>query len=335
MHEETVLPLRDIPKFPLADTPTPLQRLERLTAHLGGPRILMKRDDMTGLAFGGNKTRKLEYLVGAALRLGADTLLTAGAAQSNHCRQTAAAAAKAGLRCHLVLGGEPPSVRKGNLLLDGLLGAEIHWAGAERRGETLGSVAESLRLQGLKPYLIPYGGSSALGAVGYCMAMAELARQIPLLENRVAAMVFASSSGGTHAGLITGARACGYRGRIIGVCVEKGDLLRGELSSNIRSAAHGSAEILGLTAPAGEDAPVDLDPRYEGEGYGVIGPREREALRLLARLEGILLDPVYTARAMGGLIDMIARGEFRKGESVLFWHTGGSPSLFAFAEEIG
>jgi D-cysteine desulfhydrase family pyridoxal phosphate-dependent enzyme len=334
MADESGFRLRDIPKFRLADLPTPLHRLERLSAHLGGPRLLMKRDDMTGLALGGNKTRKLEYLVAAALSEGARTLVTAGAAQSNHCRQTAAAAAKAGIRCDLLLGGEPPSVLKGNLLLDTLLGAQVHWAGRDRHGETLGVVADSLRNEGLKPFVIPYGGSSPLGAVGYAMAMGELDRQVHFREDPLDAIVFASSSGGTQAGLITGALLCGYRGKIIGVCVEKGEPAREELSMTIRASARGAASLLGLPEPPGEGGPINLDRRFEGEGYGVIGSREREAMRLLARLEGILLDPVYTAKAMGGLIDMIARGEFSKNETVLFWHTGGAPALFAFAEEI-
>jgi D-cysteine desulfhydrase len=326
--------LRELPRFPLADIPTPVQRLERLSAYLGGPAILMKRDDMTGLAFGGNKTRKLEFLVAEALAGGADTLLTAGAAQSNHCRQTAAAAAKAGKRCDLVLGGAAPSMLQGNLLLDTLLGARIHWAGSDRRGETLEDVASSLRKEGLNPCLIPYGGSSPLGAAGYVLAMAELNGQLPFEEVCVDAMVFASSSGGTHAGLIAGALAFGYTGRILGVCVEKGEQGERALPGAIISIARGTARLLGAPDLVPEEIRVFLDHRYTGEGYGIVGPREREAIRLLARLEGIFLDPVYTAKAMGGLIDMIARGEFTKKERVLFWHTGGTPALFAYAGEI-
>jgi D-cysteine desulfhydrase family pyridoxal phosphate-dependent enzyme len=326
--------LRELPRFPLAEVPTPVQRLKRLSAYLGGPGILMKRDDMTGLAFGGNKTRKLEFLLAEALARGADTLLTAGAAQSNHCRQTAAAAAKAGKRCDLVLGGAAPSVPEGNLLLDTLLGARIHWAGSDRRGETLEYVASTLREEGLNPFLIPYGGSSSLGAAGYVMAMTELAGQLPFEEISVDAMVFASSSGGTHAGLIAGALASGYTGRILGVCVEKGEQGEGALPGVIISLARGTARLLGAPDLVPEGTEVFLEYRYTGEGYGVLGPREREAIRLLARLEGIFLDPVYTAKAMGGLIDMIARGEFTKKENVLFWHTGGTPALFAYTGDI-
>jgi D-cysteine desulfhydrase len=294
----------------------------------------MKRDDLTGLAFGGNKTRKLEFLVAEALARGADTLLTAGAVQSNHCRQTAAAAAKAGIRCDLVLGGTAPALSEGNLLLDTLLGARIHWAGSDRRGETLEDVASSLRKEGLNPCVIPYGGSSALGAAGYVMAMAELSAQLPFNERQNDAIVFASSSGGTHAGLIAGALAYGFRGRVLGVCVEKGDQPGGVSADGIIALARGTAGLLGAPDLVPEGIPVYLDRRFAGEGYGVVGPREREAIRLLARLEGIFLDPVYTAKAMGGLIDMIARREFGKEEKVLFWHTGGTPALFAYAGSI-
>jgi L-cysteate sulfo-lyase len=327
------IPFSDLPRFHLADLPTPLHTLRRLTSFLGGPQILMKRDDMTGLALGGNKTRKLEFLVADALARGADTLLTAGAAQSNHCRQTAAAAARAGLRCDLVLGGEAPAVPEGNLLLDTLLGARIHWAGAHRRGETLPDVEGALRVEGLNPCLIPYGGSSPLGAAGYALAMAELAGQLPFRENPLDAIVFASSSGGTHAGLIAGGRAFGYEGKIIGVSVEKEDA-HPALSDRILSLAGETSRLSGVPDPAPGDTRVILDRRFAGEGYGVVGERERDAIRLLARLEGILLDPVYTAKAMGALIGMIAGREFSKNERVLFWHTGGAPALFANAREL-
>jgi D-cysteine desulfhydrase len=294
----------------------------------------MKRDDMTGLAFGGNKTRKLEFLVAEALDVHADTLLTAGAAQSNHCRQTAAAAAKAGLRCDLLLGGTAPRAPEGNLLLDALLGARIHWAGEDRKGETLAEMAGALGREGLKPYVIPYGGSSPLGAAGYVMAMAETERQLNIEKRRTDAIVFASSSGGTHAGLIVGGLATGYRGRIIGVCVEKGEGARREIESGIIAIARGCAGLVGAADLMDDAPPVNLDRRFAGEGYGVAGAREWEAIKLVARLEGVLLDPVYTAKAMGGLIEMIARGEFTRDETVLFWHTGGAPALFVKGADI-
>ena len=323
-----------LPRFPLADLPTPIHALDRLSAHLGGPKILIKRDDMTGLALGGNKTRKLEFLVADALNMHADTLLTAGAAQSNHCRQTAAAAAKAGLRCDLLLGGTAPAAPAGNLLLDALLGARIHWAGGDRKGETLGEIARELSGEGLRPCVIPYGGSSPLGAAGYVTAMEEAGRQISAEGRRVDAMVFASSSGGTHAGLIVGGLLAGYAGKLIGICVEKGDGAQAGIESGIAAIARGCAELLGAADLMTGPPHVNLDRRFAGEGYGIVGRREREAITLLARLEGVLLDPVYTAKAMGGLIDMISGGEFTKDETVLFWHTGGTPALFASGADL-
>lgn len=326
--------IRSLPRYPLADLPSPIHALKRLSAHLGGPAILMKRDDMTGLALGGNKVRKLEFLVAEAIGMHADTLITAGAAQSNHCRQTAAAAARAGLRCDLVLGGTAPRVPGGNLLLDNLLGARIHWAGGDRKGETLGEIAADLRREGRRPCVIPYGGSSPLGAAGYVTGMAEAVHQLGIEKRRTDAIVFASSSGGTHAGLIVGGRLSGYRGRIIGVCVEKGEAVQGEIESRIIEIARGCAGLMGAADLMDDPPPVNLDRRFAGEGYGVVGPGEREAMKLLARLEGVLLDPVYTAKAMGGLIEMIARGEFSRNETVLFWHTGGTPALFAEGADI-
>ena len=294
----------------------------------------MKRDDLTGLAFGGNKTRKLEFLVAAAIAGGADTLLTAGAAQSNHCRQTAAAAAKAGLHSHLLLGGTAPREPQGNLLLDIPLGARIHWGGDDRRGEGLDGIAAALRREGRRPCVIPYGGSSPLGAAGYFAAMEELMAQTRAAGESIDAIVFASSSGGTHAGILAGARALGFGGAVRGIAVEKGDPAGAPFAGRILSLA---VETLRLCAPecrppGAQD--VLLETRFSGDGYGVVGPREREAIRLLARLEGILLDPVYTAKAMGALIAMIAAGEFAPGTTVLFWHTGGATALFASTADV-
>ena len=333
-HTPRVHLMRSIPRFPLGDFPTPLHRLERLTAHLGGPLILMKRDDLTGLAFGGNKTRKLEFLVAAALNEGADTLLTAGAAQSNHCRQTAAAAAKAGLRCDLLLGGRAPREPQGNLLLDVLLGAHLHWAGDDRRGEGLGAIAAALRDGGRRPSVIPYGGSSPLGAAGYFSAMEELALQLRSGGESIDAVLFASSSGGTHAGIIAGARALRFGARVTGIAIEKGEAAGEPFADRILALAAETMRICAPDVPAPGAHDVLLDRRFSGDGYGVVGPREREAIRLLARLEGILLDPVYTARAMGALIAMIAAGDFTRKETVLFWHTGGATALFASPGDV-
>ena len=325
--------LQQLPRFPLAHLPTPLEPLDRLSALLKGPRLYIKRDDQTGLGLGGNKTRKLEYLVGEAVAQGADTLLTAGAAQSNHCRQTAAAAACAGLRCELVLGGEPPRLPEGNLLLDDLFGAVVHWAGPDRRGETLEAKAAALRASGRKPYVIPYGGSNPTGAAGYAQAMVELAQQALARSLRVDAIVFASSSGGTQAGLLAGAVITGFKGRIVGIGIDKREEGSGRLADEVRVLAQ---QTIAHTAGAGIalDQGVEVDESYQGAGYGIVGDLEREAIRLLARTEGILVDPVYTGRAMGGLIDMIRKKRFRDDQSIIFWHTGGTPALFAYARDL-
>ena len=327
------MPIQTLPRCSLAHLPTPLEPLPSLSKKLGGPQLLVKRDDQTGLALGGNKTRKLEFLLGQALAEHADVVLTAGAAQSNHCRQTAAAAARAGLACELVLGGQPPDVPAGNVLLDQILGARIHWTGPERRGERLGEVAEGLRAQGRRPYVIPYGGSNEIGAVGYAVAMEELAAQISAAGQQVDAIVFASSSGGTQAGLAVGARAVGFTAPIIGIRIDKGDPSDAPYEVALADLAGRTASRMGVAAAF---APGDFVVKddYLGGGYGVVGDLEREAISLMAKYEGILLDPVYTGRAFGGLLDMLRRRAFSPAETVLFWHTGGAPALFAYAADL-
>ena len=323
----------DWPKKRLGFFPTPLVELYRLSEKLHGPRILMKRDDETGLAFGGNKTRKLEFLVGEALEQGFDTLITGGAAQSNHCRQTAAAAAASGLPCHLVLGGHAPDILEGNLLLDYLLGANIHWAGEFRKGETIPEVAENLIKEGRKPYVIPYGGSNATGAAGFVHAVAELRDQLTELNIEVTHVLFASSSGGTQAGLVLGACMFNQQFALIGIGIDKGETGEDSLEEHVMNIANLTAERLGVRTQFSIDD-ITLKNEYTGEGYGVVGELERQAIRLTAETEGILLDPVYTGRAMGGLIDMIERGEFSARDTVLFWHTGGTPALFPYTTRL-
>ncbi|MCW5875607.1 MAG: D-cysteine desulfhydrase family protein [Anaerolineales bacterium] len=313
--------MKPLPRTPLAQLPTPLQPMPRLSAALGGPQLWVKRDDQTGLALGGNKTRKLETLCAAALEAGAGTLLTAGAIQSNHCRQTAAAAASLGLACTLVLAGEPPALTSGNLLLDGLFGAEIIWTTFEERPAVLQAAEADLRAAGKRPYLIPYGGSSPLGAAAYAYALEELLGQGLAPDS----IVFATSSGGTQAGLVAGARLLGYGGRILGISVDE---RAADLQARVAPLAVETAELLGGSIQlAPEDVLVNDD--YLGEGYAVMGAAEAEAIRLFARHEGLLVDPVYTGRAAAGLIDLIRQGYFNKDENVLFWHTGGAPALFA------
>ena len=319
-----------LPRTRLAHLPTPLAPLPRLSAALGGPALWVKRDDQTGLAAGGNKTRKLEFLVGAALAQGADTLLTAGAAQSNHCAQTAAAAARHGLRCGLVLRGGPPAQPGGNLLLDTLYGANLIWAGDRPREAVLAETEAAERAAGHRPYAFPIGGCTPLGAVGYALAMVELAEQSAALGVTFDRIVFASSSGGTHAGLAVGATLTGYAGQVLGLSIDHSE---SELQAHVADLATQTAALLGAPrafAPADIHANAD----YLGGGYAVIGDAEREALRLFAQTDGLLLDPVYTGRAAAGLIDLIRRGAFRRDEHVLFWHTGGTAALYAYAAEV-
>ncbi len=340
----------------IAHLPTPLEPLPRLTAHLGGPELWIKRDDQTGLATGGNKTRKLEFLVADAVRPkadavrpkadavrpeadavrpeagehGADTLVTGGAAQSNHARQTAAAAAKFGLACRLVLRGAEPPQSQGNLLLDRLLGADVVWAGDRPLAQVMAQVAKELQTLGHRPYVIPIGGSNPVGASGYVAAIEELLAQCAERDLRFDHIVLASSSGGTQAGLVVGARALEYKGRILGISI---DQQANALQRTLADLATATAGHLGL---AFTFAPEDLivDDSYLGGGYGVVGDLEREAVHTMARTEGVLLDPVYTGRAFGGLLDLIRRGVFRPDERVLFWHTGGIAGLFGCGEAM-
>ncbi len=314
----------------IAHLPTPMEELPRLSAALGGPRLLVKRDDQTGLATGGNKTRKLEFLVGEALAGRADVLVTGGAPQSNHARQTAAAAARFGLRCVLVLRGQAPETLTGNLMLDKLLGAELRWTGDQELGTALQETAAELWSMGGRPALIPYGGSNAVGASGYAAAMEELTTQLEASGESVDAIVFASSSSGTQAGLVVAARTLGFRGRVVGISVDKP---RADLAAAVAQLASETASHLNLRLTFHADE-IEVSDDYLGGGYAVIGDPEREAMRLFARHEGLLLDPVYTGRAAAGLIDLIRRGHWRSDQTVLFWHTGGTAGLFGFGESI-
>lgn len=313
--------MKTIPRIHFAHLPTPVEEMPRLAAKLKGPHLLIKRDDCTGLALGGNKTRKLELLLAEALADGAKTLITAGAVQSNHCRQTAAAAARCGLDCILVLAGERPDQPSGNLLLDQLLGAELVWTTRPEREKALKATFEQAVAQGRHPYLIPYGGSNAPGAAAYALALKELLDQ----QVRPDWIIFPSSSSGTQAGLVLGARVFGYSGKVLGISIDETQAV---LQERVATLATQTADYLGepqTLMPA--DILVNAD--YLGGGYGVMGDIEREAVQLFARHEGILLDPVYTGRAAGGMIDLIRKGFFQPEETVLFWHTGGATALFA------
>ena len=320
----------ELARYPLAHLPTPIAELPRLSETLGGPRLLVKRDDMTGLATGGNKTRKLEFLIAEALAQKADTVISTGAAQSNHCRQTAAAAARAGLRCILVLGPMAPEQITGNLLIDQLVGAQIRWSGDRDQVAIMAEVAEEERSAGRVPYVIPYGGSNMVGATGYVLAMEELTRQILRDELRIDHIVFATSSGGTQAGMTVGALAHHFEGSLLGISVAPEAKT---LKASVLALAQATAQHLDLRLEIDPEQ-IAVNDAYTGEGYGIMGEPEREAITLAARSEGLLVDPVYTGRALAGLIDMIRKGQFGADETVLFWHTGGTPALFAHAETL-
>ena len=314
--------MKEAPRVHFAHLPTRIEELPRLSEHLQGPRIFVKRDDQTGLAFGGNKTRKLEFLVAEALEQGAKTLITGGALQSNHCRQTAAAAARFGLDCILVLNGEMPDQPTANLLLDQMFGAEIVTIKDRAlRDQTLQQTYEKALAAGRRPYLVWYGGSNPTGALGYAFAMKEF------LEQSVPAdwIVFGTSSGGTHAGLVLGQRLFGYNGKVLGISIDEPEEW---LKTRVSELASDASERLGERI---DFSPEDVlaNEEFCKAGYGVLTDAEREAVRLFARHEGLLLDPVYTGRAAAGTIDLIRKGFFKKEETVLFWHTGGQPALFA------
>jgi len=326
--------LPDFPRFPLVHARTPLEPLERLRKHLDGPRLYIKRDDCTGLALGGNKTRKLEFLIGEALKSGATAVVSEGGLQSNHVRQTAAAAAKAGLKCHLALNRnvpiDTPTYRSsGNLLLDRLLGAEVHFcAEGETRAARSQILLAELRGRGEVPYYIRTGGSTGIGALGYAALIPELLQQAKDLGIGIDRIVVASSSGGTQAGLVVGGALAQADVSILGVDV---DGEPDELLAMVQSVARDCAEKVGLRRDL-PDGAFELVRGYAAPGYGLPNPGMIEAVTLMARLEGILLDPVYSGKAMAGLLGMIRQGRFGKDETVVYVHTGGAPALFAYAD---
>ena len=314
--------------------PTPLEPLDRLSRELGGPRIWVKRDDCTGLAGGGNKTRKLEFLMGEALDSGAGLVLTAGAAQSNHARQTAAACARLGLGCELFLkrsvpGRGPSYGRSGNILLDRLTGAEVHVLPGEVDTDlAMAQRSKALREAGGHPFIIPVGGSNAVGALGYVECAREMFAQADEMGFQIDTIVHASASRGTQAGLVVGLAEIETETRLLGVSVSGNAT---EARANVEHLAMKTRERIGRSWHFAE---IEVDDRFIGEGYGIPTPEGLSAIRLLARLEGLLLDPVYTGKAMAGLVAMVREGRFSDEENVVFLHTGGWPALFAYEEEF-
>jgi D-cysteine desulfhydrase len=314
--------LKNVARLYFAHLPTRVEELPRLSEFLGGPRLIIKRDDQTGLAFGGNKTRKLEFLVAEAQAQGANMLISAGAIQSNHCRQTAAAAARFGFDCILVLTGDMPSQPSANLLLDKIFRVEIvNVTDRADRDRILQETFDGAVAAGKKPYLVPYGGSSPIGALGYAFAMEELVKQGVSADW----IVFGTSSGGTHAGLTLGKRVFGFDGKVLGISIDESEEW---LKSHVSALASDASELIGERIEFTSNDVMATDS-YCKAGYGVLTDAERESVKLFARYEGILLDPVYTGRAAAGMIDLIHKGFFKPEETVLFWNTGGQPALFA------
>jgi D-cysteine desulfhydrase family pyridoxal phosphate-dependent enzyme len=322
--------IQSLPRFNLGIAPTPIEEMPRLSKVLGGPRLLVKRDDQTGLAGGGNKTRKLEFSLGEALLQKADTLVTLGGVQSNHCRQTAAAAVRAGLRSILILKGFPPEHWNGNLLLDSLLGADIRFSGNKTREALALEVMEEELEAGRKPFMIPLGASDEFGAPGYVLAAEEMANQFSSLGIEPDRIVLASSSYGTQAGLCVGARIFGLKSAVTAINI---DSSLGQLQEGVADLAEKTAARIGLAMKFSPGDIVGYDD-YLGAGYAVMGKPEKEAIELAATCEGLLLDPVYNGRAMAGLIDLIRNGEFSRDETILFLHTGGQAALFAYARQF-
>ncbi|MDK9421026.1 D-cysteine desulfhydrase [Pectobacterium carotovorum] len=327
--------LARFPRLSLGHFPTPLEALPNLSAYLGGPTIYIKRDDATGLATGGNKTRKLEFLLADAQQQGADVIITQGATQSNHVRQTIAAAAKLGLKTKVLLEkrvedyGEDYQ-RSGNVLLDNLLGGEIidHLPAGTDMQQAMETLAESLRKEGLKPYVIPGGGSSPVGALGYVACAEELLFQSSQKRLRIDHIVHATGSTGTQAGLVTGLVATNSQIPLLGISVRAP---KAKQEENVYALAQRTWQLLGIPGALPRSA-VQVNSDYVGKGYGIPTEGTLEALRLLAQLEGILLDPVYSGKGMAGLIDLIRQGHFRADENIVFIHTGGSAGLFGYRQ---
>jgi len=320
--------LASLPSVPFAPEPTAVEEMPRLRAALGGgPRLLVKRDDAIGFAFGGNKVRKMRLIAADALSRQADTLITCGGVQSNHARVTAAAAAKLGLRCVLVANGTPPQPPTANALLARLLGADIRYvADRDARTPAMEAAAEEERAAGRAPYVIPLGASTPLGAAALAHAATELFEQIAPPD----VIVHASSSAGTQAGLVAGCAWANVRTRVIGISADEPSA---SLTASIRELLSGLADLVGPAASphtrALADAAIEVDDSFVGDGYGVPTPTSMEAASLLARTEALFLDQTYTAKAMAGLIARVRSGAFRDAETVLFWHTGGQVGMFA------
>ncbi|MCH8058407.1 MAG: D-cysteine desulfhydrase [Proteobacteria bacterium] len=328
--------LSRFPRVRLAHLPTPLEALPRLSEHLDGPNLYIKRDDCTGLATGGNKTRKLEFLMAQALQEKADTIITQGAVQSNHARQTAAAAARLGMGCELLLENrvqdpDDAYLNSGNVLLDRLLGARMHHYPKDTdMTQAMSDLAEELRRKGKRPYIIPGGGSNPVGALGYVNCVLELLAQANEQGLVIDHLVHATGSAGTQAGLIVGLKAMHSAIPLLGIGVNAPQDLQEE---RVYTLAVETAQFIGAGGCVQRNDVV-ANCEYVGEGYGIATDSMKKAVSLLARLEGILADPVYTGKGLAGMFDLIKKGYFKQGENVVFLHTGGSAGLFAYYQQF-
>ena len=326
--------LTNFPRIQITHSPTPLEFMPRLTEALGGPNIYIKRDDCTGLGSGGNKTRKLEFLMADAERLGADTIITQGATQSNHARQTVAIAVKMGMKCEILLedrtGSKVENYKKsGNVFLDHLYGARVQEVpGGTDMNAAMASLADELRSKGQKPYVIPGGGSNPIGALGYVTCAMEMINQFNTRDLRVDCVVHATGSAGTQAGLVVGLEGARSQIPVLGIGVRAAKEAQ---ETNVYNLAVKTAELLGIPGSIKRES-VMANCDYVGGGYGVPTPGMVEAVTLVARLEGILLDPVYSGKGMAGLIDLCRKGHFKKGENIVFLHTGGAVALFSYMD---
>ena len=324
--------LSTFPRIRITHGPTPLEFMPRLTEALGGPNLYIKRDDCTGLATGGNKTRKLEFLMADALKHQADTIITQGATQSNHARQTVAIAAKLGLKCEILLEDRTGSTESnykhsGNVFLDHLFGAHVQEVpGGTDMNAAMATLASKLRDKGRKPYIIPGGGSNAIGALGYVVCALEMVDQFNTQGLDVSCVVHATGSAGTQAGLVVGLEGSRSRIPVLGIGVRAA---REAQETNVFNLAVKTAELLGVPGAVSRER-VQANCDYVGAGYGVPTPGMVEALTMVARLEGILLDPVYSGKGMAGLIDLCRRGHFKRGENIVFVHTGGAVGLYGY-----
>lgn len=331
-----IMDLSHFARLPLAHLPTPLERLNALTGSPRGVRLFVKRDDCTGLGFGGNKTRKLEFTLGHALAAGATTLITSGAWQSNHVRQTAAAAARTGLNCHVVIsdavGRDTEAYcASGNMLLHSLFGAHLHFAADDGDATTLriDRLADEAAARGETPYIVPLGASDGIGSLGYAECARELLAQCAAQSIAPTAIVLATGSGGTHAGLVAGLRMLGSTMRVIGVSVSEPADVK---FAKVRGIADAMLDLCGAAQSIVSDADIVVLDDYTGPGYAVPTEAANDAIRTLAAREGLLVDPVYTAKALAGLLDLLERGKLTG--DVIFLHTGGAPALFAYADEF-